>query len=363
MEIEKLLKLMVQHNASDLHLKVKEPPVFRVSGQLSRMQKVPPLSQEDCQNLLLPMMSENQRRTFDEMGNADFGYAIEGVGRFRCNLFRQSGSMSAAIRKVNLAIPNYDQLGLPTQIARCAKFEQGLVLIGGVTGSGKSTTLASILDDINSERRCHILTLEDPIEYVFEDKKSIINQREIGIDVFDFKNALRAAVRQDPDVMLIGEMRDDETVETAITAAETGHLVFGTIHASGCAQTFGRILDLFPPERHEQIRKGLAFNLRCVMNQKLLRGATRERPRVPAMEVMFMTPIIRKLILEHNDNKVADAIKVDTENGCQSFNQCLIQLYQEKLISMDSALKASPNGEELRMSMAGISISDQGGIV
>ena len=236
------------------------------------------------------------------------------------------------------------------------------MLVGGITGSGKSTSLAAVLNQINHDRRCHIFTLEDPIEYQFTDDKSIINQREIGIDVSDFKDALRAAVRQDPDVMLVGEMRDAETFETALTAAETGHLVFGTIHSSGCAQTIGRILDLFPEEKHEQIRTSLSFNLRCVLNQKLLKGKRKDVPRIPAVEVMFMTPLIRKLVLEGSDNKVQEAIKADKEHGCESFNEVLMRLNKQGLITMDVAQKAAPNPDELRMAMSGISIAD-GGIV
>ncbi len=363
LEIHKLLKLMGQHDASDLHIKVNEPPVFRVNGSLSRMQKVPKLNAENTQQLLLPMLNEDQTKRLKQSGNVDFGYPLEGVGRFRVNVFMQRGNMSAAIRRVNTHIPTYDELGLPPQITRIAPMEQGLVLIGGITGSGKSTTLAAILDDINSRRRAHILTIEDPIEYLFEDNLAIINQREIGIDITDFKESLRAAVRQDPDVILIGEMRDAETFETALTAAETGHLVFGSIHSSSSAQTIDRILDLFPTERHPQIRKGLGFNMRCIMNQKLLRGSTRERPRVPAMEVMFNTPIIRKMILDGEDKRIPEAIKMDTDNGCESYNESLVKLYRQKLISEEVAVRASPNAEELRMSMRGISISDSGGIV
>lgn len=363
MQIHKLFEIMVKHNASDLHIKESQPPVFRVAGQLSRMQNTAPLSKEQTADLLMPIMSEEQRQDLHDKGNTDFAYFMEGVGRFRCNLFMQRGTLSAAIRKVNLKIPNYSELGLPPQIARCAQFEQGLVLIGGITGSGKSTSLAAILDDINRHRRCHILTIEDPIEYLFTDNLAIINQRELHIDVMDFRDALRAAVRQDPDVMLVGEMRDAETFETALTAAETGHLVFGTIHSSGSAQTIGRILDLFPEEKHDQIRSSLAFNLRCVMNQKLLKGTSKEMPRVPAVETMFMTPLIRKCLLDGEDAKIAEAIKMDTENGCEAFNQVLERLYKEKKISMDTALKAAPNAEELRMAMSGISISDAGGIV
>jgi len=363
MEIIKLFNMMVKHDASDLHIKAGQPPVFRVAGQLSRMQNVPALEPEQTRQLLEPILSEDQRTALERQGSIDFAWYQEDVGRFRCNVFHQRGSLSAAIRKVNLEIPTYDPLHLPPQIKRIAEYEAGLILVGGVTGSGKSTSLAAILDDINHRRRCHILTIEDPIEYLFKDDLAIINQREVGIDVMDFKDALRAAVRQDPDVMLVGEMRDAETFETALTAAETGHLVFGTIHASGAAQTLGRILDLFPEEKHEQIRTSLAFNLRAVLNQKLLRGKDKTVGRVPAVEVMFNTAIVRKLILEREDNRLHDAIQSDTENGCETFNQVLARLVKEGLVTQDAALKAAPNPEELRMAMSGISISDGGGIV
>jgi len=362
MKILDLFHMMVKHNASDLHIKAGEPPVFRVAGQLARMQNVPPLSANDTEALLSTIMDERAQGQLAENGYCDFSHFVEEVGRFRCNIFRQLGVLSAAVRKVNLKIPTYSELMLPPQLSRIAEYEQGLILVGGVTGSGKSTTIASILNDINSKRRCHILTIEDPVEYMFQDDKAIVNQREIGIDVKDFKHALRSAVREDPDVMLVGEMRDAETFETALTAAETGHLVFGTVHASGAAQTIGRLLDLFPAEKREQIRTSLGFNLRCVLNQKLLKGASKDNPRVPAVEVMFVSPIIKKLILEGEDHKVAEAIANDTENGCESYNKALIRLYREKKISADAALKAAPNSEELRMSMSGITVSG-GGIV
>jgi twitching motility protein PilT len=362
MKITELFQMMVKHNASDLHIKVGEPPIFRVAGQLARMQNVPPLGAEDTEALLFPLLSEKQKAKLEARGYEDFSFALPDTGRFRCNLFRQCSMLSAAIRRVNLKIPTYEDLRLPAQVARIAEYEQGLVLVGGVTGSGKSTTIAAILNDINSKRRCHILTIEDPIEYLFKDDKALINQREINIDVLDFKEALRSAMREDPDVMLVGEMRDAETFETALTAAETGHLVFGTIHSSGAAQTIGRILDLFPEAKHEQIRTSLAFNLRAVMNQKLLKGVSKEMPRVPAVEMMFISPIIKKLILEGEDAKIADALAKDVEAGSENYNRVLTRLYHEKKISMDSALKAAPNPEELRMAMSGISISE-GGIV
>ncbi len=361
MKIIELFHLMAKHNASDLHLKAGEPPIFRVNGQLARMQNTTALDAAGTEALLFPLMSEVQRETLAKRGYEDFAYAIADVGRFRCNIFRQLGQLSAAIRRVGLKIPTYEELRLPPANARLAEYEQGLVLIGGVTGSGKSTTIASILNDINARRRCHILTIEDPVEYLFKDDKALVNQREMNIDVHDFKDALRSAVREDPDVMLLGEMRDAETFETALTAAETGHLVFGTVHASGAPQTIGRILDLYPEAKHEQIRTSLAFNLRCVLNQKLLKSADKTG-RVPAVETMFITPIIKKLILEREDVKIADALSRDVESGSENFNKVLIRLYREKKITMETALKAAPNPEELRMSMSGITVSD-GGIV
>ncbi|TVR13755.1 MAG: PilT/PilU family type 4a pilus ATPase [Planctomycetota bacterium] len=363
MDVHKLFEIMVKHNASDLHIKAGQPPVFRMQGSLSRMQNQAPLSGEDTQRLLLPLLNEDQQETLQERGNVDFAYSLPGVGRFRCNIFMQRGALSAAIRKVNLHIPHYEELNLPSAVGQLAQFEQGLVLIGGVTGSGKSTTLASILNEINAHRRCHILTIEDPIEYLFQDNKAIINQREIGIDVMDFDDALRSAVRQDPDVMLVGEMRDAETFETALTASETGHLVFGTIHSSGAAQTIGRLLDLFPESKHDQIRTSLAFNMRAIMNQKLLKGAQKDHPRVPALELMFNTPMVKKLLQDGEDAKLHEAIKADKEYGCQTFNVALSDLFRRKLISKDTAVRASPNAEELRMTMSGISTSDGGGLM
>jgi twitching motility protein PilT len=361
MRIHEIFHGMAKHNASDLHLKIGEPPIFRINGDLVRI-KSAALLDDDMTALITPMMSERSHKELEQRGYADFSYALDGVGRFRCNVFRSSGKLSAAIRRVKLTIPTYEELNLPKQLAQCAHYEQGLILIGGITGSGKSTTIASMINDINQRRRAHIITIEDPIEYQFTDDKALINQREIGLDVFNFSEALRSAVREDPDILLLGEMRDAETFETALTAAETGHLVFGTVHASGAAQTIGRILDLFPEDKHAQVRTALGFNLRCVINQKLLNGAQPDVPQIPAVETMFITPIIRKMITEGEDAKIADALARDTENGCQTFNKVLAQLYREKKITMEVALNAAPNPEELRMAMRGITISD-GGIV
>ena len=356
MKIDELFRLMAKHGASDLHLKVGQPPVLRITGELVRV-KGEPLSDDDIRGLMLPVMTDKAKHELESRGYADFGVPLDGVGRFRCNLFKQLGRLSASIRRNRPTIPTYEELKLPPSVARCAQYEQGLILMGGITGSGKSTTIASVLDDINHRRRCHILTIEDPVEFVYQDDKAIVNQREVGQDVVSFEEALRSAVREDPDVMLLGEMRDAETFETALAAAETGHLVFGTIHSSGAAATIGRLLDLFPEGKHAQIRTALAFNLKAVLNQKLLPLAV-GKGMVPVVESMFVSPIIRKLILEGEDAKIADAFARDAEAGSENFNKVLNRLFMEKQVSMEVALAASPNPEELRMNMRGISFTN-----
>ena len=355
MHINELFQGMAKHNASDLHLKVGQPPAFRISGELVRL-KSEPLTSEVLKEMLMPLLNPKQVHDLEERGYADFAVPVAGIGRFRCNVFKQMGSLSLCARRNNPTIPTYAELGLPPQVERLAAFEQGLVLVGGITGSGKSTTIASVLNDINSRRRCHILTIEDPVEFVYTDDKAFVNQHEIGQDVASFDEALRSAMREDPDVMLLGEMRDGETVETALAAAETGHLVFGTIHASGAAQTIGRLLDLFPETKHAQMRTSLAFNLKAIINQKLLPKAE-GKGMVPALEIMFISPIVKKLILDAEDAKLAETLARDVEAGSETFNRVLARLYKEKRITMDAALTASPNPEELRMSMRGISIS------
>ena len=356
MNITELFQGMAKHNASDLHLKVGQPPAFRISGELVRLKREP-LTATEIREMLLPLLNPKQAKDLEERGYADFAVPVEGIGRFRCNVFKQMGSLALCARRNKPTIPTYADLGLPPQIERLATFEQGLVLVGGITGSGKSTTIASVLNDINSRRRCHILTIEDPVEFVYSDDKAFVNQREIGQDVASFDEALRSAMREDPDVMLLGEMRDGETVETALAAAETGHLVFGTIHSSGAAPTIGRLLDLFPQTKHAQLRTSLAYNLKAILNQKLLPKAE-GKGMVPALEVMFISPIIRKMILDGEDSKLAETLARDVEAGSENFNRVLIRLFKEKRITMDVALSASPNPEELRMSMRGISFSN-----
>src|SRR3989441_2693705 len=271
-EVNKLFRMVMKHEGSDLHLKVGLPPMMRLRGDIRRME-MRPLTQEDMERLLLPQLKEAHRKILEEEGGVDFSYVIGADEcRFRVSLFKQRGRLSLVSRRVNNQIPSFEKLGLPPIIEKLCNFPEGLVILAGVTGSGKSTTIASMLDYINAHEPLHILTVEDPIEFVFSDKMSYINQREIGLDSRDWHKALKDAVRQDPDVILIGELRDIETFEAAVHAAETGHLVFGTIHASSAATTINRILDLFPPEKHPAIRQALANNLKAVVAQKLIRS-------------------------------------------------------------------------------------------
>jgi twitching motility protein PilT len=355
-EIDKYFTAAWKLNASDLHMKVGEPPLFRVRGSIQRA-KAPPFSLDQIHAMFAELMGPKERRELDELGGADFAYSIKGIGRFRVNIFRQRGSLSLAARAVKTEIPTIEQLNLPPGIKTIPSFESGLVLVAGVTGSGKSTTLAALIQIINMTEALHIVTIENPIEYLYTDAKAIVNQREVGIDLPDFANGMRHVVREDPDVILVGEMRDAETFEASLMCSETGHLVFGTIHAATAAQTIGRVLDYFPTERHYQIRQLLYFNLRAVMVQKLLKGLRPDIPRVPAVELMFVNPLIKKLIFENEDKKIPDLIRASRQEGMQDFNQSMCDLVKRGLVSEDVALEASPNPEQLAMNLKGIQFS------
>src|SRR3954454_16479587 len=299
--------------ASDLHLKVGQPPIMRLKGDIRRME-MRPLSQQDMERLLLPTLNPKQRKILDDEGGVDFSYVVgQDECRFRVSLFKQRNRLSLVARRVNTSIPSFSKLGLPASIEKLCQYPEGLVILAGVTGSGKSTTIASMLDYLNEREPLHILTVEDPIEFTFTDKKSVINQREIGLDSRDWHKALKDAVRQDPDVILVGELRDVDTFEAAIHAAETGHLVFGTIHAASASTTINRILDLFPPSKHTAIRQAMANNLRAVVAQKLVKGL--KKGRTPTNEIMIVNPIVKKLISEGEDNKIPDAIKMCFQEG------------------------------------------------
>lgn len=360
--VDKLFRALVRLKGSDLHLKVGRPPIVRVNGELKPLNR-PPIDAEEMAGLLFPMMDERNRGIFDRTGGADFAYVVDVDGvdwRFRVNLLTQLGRIGLVARRVNNFIPNFEGLNLPPVMETLCHFDQGMVLLAGVTGSGKSTTIASMLNYINSIYSKHILTLEDPIEFVFTEDKCLINQREIGMDVIDFGIGMKHAVREDPDIILVGEMRDEETFMTAIHAAETGHLVFGTIHASSAPSTIGRILDLFPEDMHGAIRSALAMNMKGIIAQKLLKSIKPGVGRVPTCEVMTFTPMIQKLVLEGHDHKLADAIRIGAEEGMQDFTMSLHSLIELGLIDRPTAFQVAPNKEALKMLLKGIAVSQPG---
>lgn len=357
-EIDKIFRLGIKHGASDIHLQVDRPPIFRVKGTL-RALEMDPISEEEMIKLTFPMMDQRNLDIFHNDGGADFAKTILQDGeswRFRVNLLTQLSKVGMVARKIERSIPNFEGLNLPPVMEELCKFDQGMVLLAGVTGSGKSTTIASMLNWVNANYRKHILTIEDPIEFIFTSDKCLINQREIGQDVIDFHVAMKHAVREDPDIMLVGEMRDRETFETAIHAAETGHLVFGTIHASGAPSTIGRILDLFPMDMHKAIRGSMGFNMRAIVAQKLLPTLVDVPPRVPIVEIMRFNPTVRKLVLEEEDEKLAAAIRIGKDDGMQLFNDSLYYFINKELVSRAAAFEISPNVEELKMQLKGINV-------
>jgi twitching motility protein PilT len=334
--------------------------MMRLKGVIRQME-MKPLTQEDMERLLFPTMSAHQRAVLDQTGGVDYAHVVgQDECRFRVNLFKQRGRLSLVARRVNTHIPSFEKLGLPPSIEKLCHFDQGMVILAGVTGSGKSTTIAAMLDYINERERVHILTIEDPIEFQFADKKAVVNQREIGLDVVDWPTALKHAVRQDPDVILVGEMRDRATFEAGIHAAETGHLVFGTIHASNAASTLGRILDLFPADMHAAIRQSLAFNLKAVVCQKLLPSIKPGVQRVPTNEIMIVNPTIRELIIKGEDKKIADAIRIGISEGMLDFTESLTQLVNRNDIDRATALEVAPNPEQLKMALKGIKVAQPG---
>ncbi|RMG13912.1 MAG: PilT/PilU family type 4a pilus ATPase [Planctomycetota bacterium] len=354
---------MNKYGASDLHLKVGNPPILRVQGRI-RYFDADSLDNETIKDMLFEVLDEEQKESFARKQDLDFAYSVPKVGRYRINAFRQRGSVSLAIRRVNHTIPSFEDLHLKVDAMRkIASYRQGLAIVCGVTGSGKSTTLAAMIEYINANRRCHIVTIEDPIEYLYRDKKAFVNQREVGIDVPSFHAALKSVVRQDPDVILIGEMRDQETFETALTAAETGHLVFGTLHSSTVSQTIGRIIDMFPSDRERMLRQSLAFSLVAIVCQKILPSVKEEVGLVPVQEILLTNPTVQKLILEGEDKKIEGIVRGSREEGMQDFNQGLLELLRQGLISEEVALEVSHNAEQLAMNMKGIFLGDDRKIV
>ena len=362
LEVDKYFRACVKLEGSDLHMKVGQPPIVRVDGTLKQLNRGP-VDRQEMVDLLFPMLTDRTRVIFKDEGGCDFAYTVDVDGtswRFRVNMLQQLGSLGLVARRVNNYIPTFEKLFLPDGLEKLCQYDQGMVLLAGVTGSGKSTTIASMLDWINRHYKKHILTLEDPVEFVFTEAKSLINQREVGMDVKNFSIAMKHAVREDPDVMLVGEMRDEESFMTAINAAETGHLVFGTIHASSASTTIGRILDLFPDSMHSAIRSAIAFNMKGIIAQKLLRSIKPGVGRVPTCEVMTFSPTIRKLILEAEDEKLPDAIRIGAEDGMQDFTMSLKSLLDKELIDRPTAFEVAPNREQLKMVIKGIDVSEPG---
>ncbi len=357
-EANKLFRMVMKLQASDLHLKVGQPPMVRLRGDIRRTE-AKPITQEDMERLFLPLLSPRQRKILDDEGGVDFSWVIrDDECRYRVSLFKQRGRLSLVARRVNSYIPNFKELGLPDSIEKLCNFNEGLIIFSGVTGSGKTTSIASMLDYIAAREPLHILTVEDPIEFTYTDKKAYVNQREIGLDVLDWHKALKDAVRQDPDVILVGEMRDIYTFEAAVNAAETGHLVFGTIHASSAATTINRILDLFPPDKHHAIRQALANNLKAVVAQKLMKGL--KKPRVPTNEIMIVNPIVKKLIAEGEDLKLPEVIRMCYEEGMVDFTENLRQLVERGDTDKQTALEFAPDPEKLKMAFKGIKVSAPG---
>jgi twitching motility protein PilT len=355
MNINELLKVAVENKASDLHIKVGSPPVVRIDGTLKTLSDMKRLMQEDTVAMAFSMMNARQKQRFKEELDLDIAYSVPGLGRFRCNIFQQRGTVGMVMRVIPARILSVRELMLPQVIETICEERRGLVLCTGTTGSGKSTSLAGMIDYINGNRPEHIITVEDPIEYLHRDKRSIVNQRELDVDTRGFAPALRAAMRQDPDVILVGEMRDFETIETALLAAETGHLVFSTLHTLDAAETINRIISVFPPHHQKQIRIQLGQVLKAVVSLRLVPRAD-GMGRVPAAEIMIVTPYIRECIENKDKTKyIRDQIALGTSQyGMQTFDQSLYNLYQTGLITLEEALARATNPDEFKLKLEGV---------
>src|SRR5215217_6367120 len=353
--IDQLLTIACSKGASDLHIKAGSFPFMRVNGELQPMVEAQRLSAEDTLNMAFSIMNNRQKQRFGESSEIDIAYGVSGLGRFRCNIFQQRGTVGMVLRVIPTTVRTTEELRLPSVIEKIADEPRGLVLVTGSTGSGKSTTLAAMIDYMNRARTGHIVTIEDPIEFLHRDKKSYVNQREVDVDTRSFSEALRGALRQDPDVILVGEMRDYETIETALTAAETGHLVLSTLHTMDATETVNRIISVFPPHQQKQIRLQLAAVLKAVVSLRLLPRAD-GLGRVPATEVLISTAYIRDCIENKEKTKlIKDAIAQGTSQyGMQTFDQSLYMLYKNGLITLDEALRRASNPDEFRLKLSGI---------
>lgn len=348
--LHQLLKAVVDQGASDLHVTAGSAPQLRINGGLIPL-KTPPLSPVDCKQLCYSILNEKQKHRFEEDLEIDFSFGVKGLARFRANVYLQKGAVAGAFRLIPYRIPEFDELGLPPVVKELSKKPRGLILVTGPTGSGKSTSLAAIINMINDARRDHIITIEDPIEYVHSHKNCLVNQREVGPDTSSFTRALKSILRQDPDVVLVGEMRDLETIEAALTIAETGHLTFGTLHTNSTVQTMNRIIDVFPPHQQSQVRAQLSFVLEGILCQSLL--PKRGGGRAMAMEIMIPNDAIRNLIREDKIHQIYSQLQIGQgKHGMQTFNQSLSDLVQRGLITREVALMRSGNADELEMMLA-----------
>ncbi|MGE3404564.1 MAG: type IV pilus twitching motility protein PilT [Vicinamibacterales bacterium] len=356
MHVNDLLKIAVDNGASDLHLKVGSYPMMRVRGLLTPATEDRRLENDDLVSMAAAVLPTSQREKFKDNHEVDLAYSVAGLGRFRCNAFQQRGTIGMIFRVIPLKVATIDELALPPILKKIAAEERGLVLVTGTTGSGKSTTLAAMIDEINQTRTAHVMTVEDPIEYLHRDNRSIINQREIGVDTESFSHALRSALRQDPDVILVGEMRDFETIETALLAAETGHLVFSTLHTLDATETINRIIAMYPPHQQKQIRIQLASVLKAVISQRLIPKAD-SKGRAPAVEVLISTAFIRDCIMDkEKSHLIHGAIAQGTSQyGMQTFDQSIYGLYEKGLVSYEEALRWASNVDEFKLKVQGIS--------
>jgi twitching motility protein PilT len=344
--LPQLLKIMVDEGGTDLHITTNSPPIIRVHGILRRIEH-PQLSPAETKQIIYSILNDTQKYKFEEHWELDFSFGIKGLARFRANIFMQRGAVAGAFRRIPYEIWTFEKLGLPPVVSTLAYKPRGLVLVTGPTGSGKTTTLAALLDKVNTERSVHIITIEDPIEYLHTHKKAMINQRELHADTKSFPGALRSALREDPDVVLIGEMRDLETIQAAITIAETGHLTFATLHTNSASQTINRMIDVFPPHQQDQVRTQLSMNLEGIVTQALLPKAD-GRGRVVASEVLIPSPAIRHLIRDNKIHQIYSSMQTGQEKyGMITFNQSLANLYFKRDISMEMAMSVSHNSEEL----------------
>ena len=344
--MENLIYLMHEKKASDLHLTPGVPPILRIDGKLMST-NYSKLTSEMCQKLIYSVLTDKQKEKFEATNELDLSFGVKDIGRIRMNVFRQRGSVAAALRAIPTTPPSFEDLGLPKIVYQIVNLPKGLVLVTGPTGAGKTTTLASIINYINENRNAHIITIEDPIEYVFHHKNCIINQREVGTDTESFATALKYILREDPDIILIGEMRDLETISAALSIAETGHLVFATLHTTDAVSTVNRIVDVFPPHQQQQVRVQLSFVLQAVLSQQLLLHAS-GKGRVLACEVLVATPAVRNLIREGKPEQIYTHLQTGAKYGMQTMNQSLFELYQRRLITYDEAISSSTDPEELK---------------